>query len=67
MAEQLQKDRTSSALPTQVVITDLAYLQDPGAALARMRHGIDVIVEPTNGCARMTLSASLVSDVQLDD
>lgn len=66
MAEQRENNSTS-APPPQLVITDLAYLQDPSAAFARMRAGVDVVVEPTNGCARMALSASLLSDVQLDD
>ena len=68
MADQQRENTptTSTAAP-QVVITDLTYLRDPEAAFVQMRNGVDVIVSPTNGCARMTLSSSLVSDVQLDD
>lgn len=67
MADQRENNPPSPAPPTHIVITDLDYLQDPAAALSRMRSGVDVIVEPTNGCARMTLSASLLSDMQLDE
>lgn len=68
MSEQQHKNNAPSSAPvSQIVITDLTYLQDPGAAFAQMRNGVDVIVSPTNGCARMTLSSSLVSDVLLDD
>ena len=68
MAEQQRENNPTSSSPVpQVVITDLTYLHDPSAAFAQMRNGVDVIVAPTNGCARMTLSSSLVSDVLLDD
>ena len=68
MAERHRENHsTSSAPPAQIVVTDIAYLQDPAAVFARMREGFDVVIQPTNGCARMTLSGSLMSDVQLDD
>jgi hypothetical protein len=68
MAEQHRENHaTSSARPAQIEVTDIAYLQDPAAVFARMRDGFDVVAQPTNGCARMTLSALLMSDVQLDD
>lgn len=53
--------------PNSVVMSDLAYMGDPHSAFARMRGGADIIVQPTNGCARMVLSAELISDVQLDE
>jgi hypothetical protein len=69
MAEQQHENNPAPSAPSPqpVIITDLAYLDDPHAAFATMRSGVDVIVEPTNGCARMTLSASLVSEVLLDE
>lgn len=67
MAEQRENNPPAPAPPAHIVITDRDYLKDPDAAFTRMRSGVDVIVEPTNGCARMALSASLLSDMQLDD
>jgi len=69
MAEQQRENGGNSRFDPsrQLVMTDLAYLADPGLAFERMRHGVEVIIQPTNGCARMTLSATLLSDVQLDD
>lgn len=60
-----QPDRSPVAPSNSYIISDVEYLRDPGTALGRMRDGVTVIVEPTNGGARMVLVGELVSDVVL--
>lgn len=68
MAEQKREDSTAlPAPPPQYVVSDETFLQDPHMVFDRMRGGIDILVEPTNGCARMHLSATLLSDIDLDE
>lgn len=68
MADQQHEiSKSSPAPPPQFVVSDEAFLHDPREVFALMRSGADVIVEPTNGCARMHLSAALLSEIDLDE
>lgn len=53
--------------PQTLVISDVQYLENPTLAFEPMRSGVDVLVQPTNGCARMLLSAELLSAVTSDN
>jgi len=68
MAEQQRENlKTLPTPPPRYVVSDEVFLRDSRAVFERMRSGADVVVEPTNGCARMHLSASLLSDIDLDE
>ena len=69
MAEQRDNSNAPPAPPmtSAFFVTDELFLQHPQEALGHMRNGADVIVEPTNGCARMLLSATLLSEIELDE
>ena len=53
--------------PPPVLFTDIEYLREPGAAFERMRAGEVVVIQPSNGCARMVLGAEPLSAYVLDD
>jgi hypothetical protein len=68
MAKQQRESlKAVPAPPPRFILSDETFLRDPHAAFEKMRDGTDVVVEPTNGCARMHLSAILLSDIDLDE
>ncbi len=64
MAEQ---HPSTTEAPRPFVISDIDYLRDPARALEAMRSGVEVIVQPTNGCARMVLSSEFLFAVGIGD
>jgi hypothetical protein len=49
-----------------VVMSTTDYLRSPDDAFRHMRAGATVVIEPSNGYARMVLGNELLSDVDLD-
>lgn len=49
-----------------VVMSTADYLRSPDDAFRQMRAGATVVIEPSNGYARMVLGGELLSDVDLD-
>lgn len=64
MDETNQLEITS---PLPVLLTDIDYLREPQVAFDHMRAGQVVVIQPTNGCARMVLGAEPLSAYVIDD